>query len=177
MTVDSPKPGADARSASPAALRVARVAAHTVPRVMGALAASLREKGGNLHPAQMQVLMTMHAGALSPSELAERLEVSLPTISKTVSVLERRGWIERSADERDRRRVVLLLTGEGRETVRGVLTHGIEQLAQTLSVATEEELDAIETGMHELQTVLSRAHEAHGYRHCRTPHHEEGPTR
>jgi len=144
---------------------------------MGALSASLREKDDSLHPAQMQVLMMMHAGQISPSQLAERLEVSLPTISKTVSVLERRGWIERSADEHDRRRVALRLTGEGRETVRSVLTHGIEQLAQTLSVATDEELDTIEAGMHALHAALSRAYETYGYRHCRRDHHPEEPTR
>jgi len=178
MTPDAPEsPPAGDWSADSVAYRVARVTAHTVPRVMGALSASLREKDDSLHPAQMQVLMMMHAGELSPSQLAERLEVSLPTISKTVSVLERRGWIERSADEHDRRRVVLRLTVEGRETVRSVLTHGIEQLARTLSVATHEELDTIEAGMHALQTVLSRAHETYGYRHCRRGHHHEELTR
>lgn len=178
MTPDVPatQPPGDWSSDS-AAYRVARVTAHTVPRVMGALSASLREKDESLHPAQMQVLMMMHAGELSPSQLAERLEVSLPTISKTVSVLERRGWIERSADEHDRRRVALRLTSEGRETVKSVLTYGIEQLARTLSVATDEELDTIETGMHALQAALSRAHETYGYRHCRRNHHPEESTR
>jgi len=178
MTPDSPSPTTpDNWSVDSAPYRVARVTAHTVPRVMGALSASLREKDDSLHPAQMQVLMMMHAGPTSPSELAERLEVSLPTISKTVSVLERRGWIERSADERDRRRVALRLTVEGRETVKSVLAHGIEQLARTLSVATDEELDTIEAGMQALQTALSRAHETLGYRHCRRGHHHEEPTR
>jgi DNA-binding MarR family transcriptional regulator len=178
MTPDTllPNPPGD-WSADSAAYRVARVTAHTVPRVMGALSASLREKDDSLHPAQMQVLMMMHAGGLSPSQLAERLQVSLPTISKTVSVLERRGWIERSADEHDRRRVALRLTCEGRETVMSVLTYGIEQLAQTLSVATVEELDTIEAGMHALQAALSRAHETYGYRHCRRDHHPEEPAR
>jgi DNA-binding MarR family transcriptional regulator len=157
--------------------RVARITAHTIPRVMGALAASMREQSENLHPAQARVLMTMHAGPLSPSDLAERMEVSLPTISKTVSVMERRGWIQRAADETDRRRVLLQLTEEGRAAIRGVLTHGIEQLAETFSVATEEELDAIEAGMQVLQAVLSRAHEVHGYRHCRRAPHGEGPVR
>jgi DNA-binding MarR family transcriptional regulator len=178
MTPDEPttQPTGD-WSADSTAYRVARVTAHTVPRVMGALAASLREKDENLHPAQMQVLMMMHAGELSPSQLAERLQVSLPTISKTVSVLERRGWIERSADEHDRRRVALRLTSDGRETVKSVLTHGIEQLARTLSVASDEELDTIEAGMHALQAALSRAHQTFGYRHCRRDDHPEEPTR
>lgn len=178
MTPDKPAPHPPGDwSAGSASYRVARVTAHTVPRVMGALSASLREKDENLHPAQMQVLMMMHAGGLSPSQLAERLQVSLPTISKTVSVLEGRGWIERFADESDRRRVELRLTGEGRETVKRVLTYGIEQLARTLSVATEEELDTIEAGMHALQAALSRAHETYGYRHCRRDRHPEEPTR
>lgn len=177
MTPDAPTTQPGTWSADSAAYRVARVTAHTVPRVMGTLAASLREQDEHLHPAQMKVLMMMHAGELSPSQLAERLQVSLPTISKTVSVLERRGWIERSADEHDRRRVALRLTGDGRETVKSVLTYGIEELARTLSVATDEELDTIEGGMHALQAVLSRAHETYGYRHCRQDHHPEEFTR
>jgi DNA-binding MarR family transcriptional regulator len=101
----------------------------------------------------------------------------LPTSSTPGPVLEGRGWIERSADEHDRRRVALRLTSDGRETVKSVLTYGIEQLAQTLSVATGEELDTIETGMQALQAALSRAHETFGYRHCRRDHHLEESTR
>jgi len=148
-------------------LGVARAAAGTVPWVMGTLSASMREEGQGLHPSQLRVLMMLQHGSVSPSDIAERMEVSLPTVSSTLGVLERRGWIERTADEADRRRVVLRLTTEGRDFMRAVLDRGIEQLAEVLSSATDEELDDIDRGMTSLQVVLRRAHEEHGYRHCR----------
>jgi len=146
---------------------VARATAGTVPWVMGTLAASMREEGHGLHPSQMRLLMAMHHGDVSPSDLAERMEVSLPTVSNTLGVLERRGWIERAADDADRRRVVLRLTAEGRDMMRAVLDRGIEQLADVLSSATAEELNDIDRGMTSLQAVLRRAHPQHGHRHCR----------
>ena len=56
---------------------------------------------------------------------------------------------------------------EGREMMSAVLERGIEELADVLSSATEQELDDIDLGMTSLQAVLGRAHEEHGYRHCR----------
>jgi len=146
---------------------VARATASTVPWVMGTLAASMREEGRDLHPSQLRVLIAMHHTSVSPSDLAERMEVSLPTVSKTLGVLERRGWIERTPDEADRRRVVLRMTPEGRKMMSAVLDRGIEELAEVLSSASDEELDDIDRGIASLQSVLVRAHAEHGYRHCR----------
>lgn len=153
---------------------VARRCARTVPWVMGTLAAGMREQGGGLHPSQLKLLMTMHHAPASPSELAERMEVSMPTISKTLAVLERRGLVERTADEIDRRRVQLTMTDEGRSTLRRVLDAGIEQLSQVLSSATSDELDRIEQGMESLSDVFARAHPEHKGRHCKRPAQEGG---
>ncbi len=145
--------------------RVARRTARTVPWVMGTLAAGMREQGEGLHPSQLKLLMTMHHGGVTPSELAERMEVSLPTISKTLDVLERRGLVERTADEADRRRVRLSMTDEGRATLGSVFEAGIGQLSDALSSATPEELVRIEEGMKSLGDVFSRAHpDHHGHR-------------
>lgn len=152
---------------------VARQTARTVPWVMGTLAAGMREQGEGLHPSQLKLLMTMHHAPATPSELAKRMEVSMPTISKTIDVLERRGLIERAADETDRRRVQLTMTQDGRSTLRRVLDSGIEQLSEILSLATPEELDRIEQGMGSLSDVLTRTHSEHSDRHCKR-HSREG---
>lgn len=146
--------------------RVARQTARTIPWAMGTLAAGMREQGEGLHPSQLKLLMTMHHAPATPSELAKRMEVSMPTISKTIDVLERRGLVERAADETDRRRVLLTMTREGRATLRRVLDRGIEQLSEVLSSASPEELDRIEQGMESLSEVLARAHPGHGAHHC-----------
>ena len=147
--------------------RVARATARTVPWVMGTLAASMREEGHGLHPSQFRVLLALQHAATTPSEIAEHMEVSLPTVSKTLTVLERRGWIERADDKNDRRRVILRATPEGRDAARTILDRGIERLAEVLASASDAELDAIERGVETLDAVLARAHAEHGYRHCR----------
>lgn len=58
--------------------RVARATARTVPRIMGTLSAGFRESGDGIHPSQLRTLMMLHGGAVSPSDLAEQMEVSLP---------------------------------------------------------------------------------------------------
>lgn len=56
------------------------------------------------------------------TELAERENVTAPSMNRTVNCLERSGWLSRTADEHDRRKVNLALTDAGlavvEETVR-----------------------------------------------------------
>ncbi len=50
-------------------------------------------------------------------ELAERERVSAPSMNRTVNCLQDSGWITRSADENDGRKVVISLTDSGRSVV------------------------------------------------------------
>lgn len=52
------------------------------------------------------------------SELAARVRVSSPTASAVIDSLVRSGWVERRADARDRRAVVLALTADGRRELK-----------------------------------------------------------
>lgn len=151
--------------------RVARATARTIPHIMGTISAGYRDSGGCIHPSQLRTLMMMHRGAVSPSELADQMEVSLPTISKSLAGLERHGWIERTVDATDRRRVLLGMTEEGRRQMRTSFEAGISQLEVALSPATEQELARIESGLQTLHDVLSRSMPEHQHkgRQCRRP--------
>lgn len=155
--------------------RVARATGRVVPWVMGVLSAGMRGSGG-IHPSQFKLLMSVHHGGMTPSDLADRMQVSLPTVSKMVSGLERRGWIERAADPADRRRTVLTLTAEGRDAVIGFMLSGVDQLAEVLASASPDELARIEAGMDALRDTLVRARPE---RHCPRDHHHatEGDAR
>src|SRR6478609_7630670 len=50
-------------------------------------------------------------------DLAERERVSAPSMNRTVNCLEESGWLTRTPDERDRRKVNIALTGEGLDVV------------------------------------------------------------
>lgn len=58
---------------------------------------------------------------LSLSELAERLDVSRPVLTRTVKSLDEEGLIALCGSETDRRRKTLSLTGAGKERLRALL--------------------------------------------------------
>lgn len=164
-------PDETAEANLPPRQRVARATARTIPRIMGTISAGYRESGDCIHPSQLRMLMMMHGGAVSPSELAEEMEVSLPTISKSLAGLERRGWIERTVDATDRRRVLLGITEQGHRQMHASFEIGISQLELALATATDEELARIESGLATLHDVFARSMPEHHQkgRHFRRP--------
>lgn len=62
-----------------------------------------------------------HAGWATPGELAAQTVVSLGTMTTRLKSLERRGWILREPDERDRRVVKVSLTILGRTQFDAVI--------------------------------------------------------
>jgi DNA-binding MarR family transcriptional regulator len=67
-------------------------------------------EGGQLGPRHVPVLMTVaFMGELSVSHIAERIGLSLATTSLMVGELAREGLVQRSEDERDRRRTIVRL--------------------------------------------------------------------
>ena len=77
--------------------------------------ADLRRSGRPIEPTQWVTLRVIAAGSWMMSEQARHKAVSLPTMSKSVDMLARRGWVERSVGEADRRQTLVQLTAEGRQ--------------------------------------------------------------
>lgn len=102
----------------------------TMPRVLKAVRAAVgNDPARGLNVPQFRTLMFVdqHAGA-SLSTAAEFLGLSLPSASKVVDGLVKRGMLMRQSDRKDRRRMTLRLTRKGdallagvQETVRGHL--------------------------------------------------------
>jgi DNA-binding MarR family transcriptional regulator len=67
-----------------------------------------------LSHAGLIALHHLEAGPLAQRPLATRCRVAEQTMSRTLDRLARAGYVDRRADEQDRRRVTLELTGAGR---------------------------------------------------------------
>lgn len=79
--------------------------------------------GTGIHPTQAQVLVFLARSrppGLRLSELADRLAVTRPTASESVTALERKGLLERQADPQDGRAVRITLTAAGRKAAAGL---------------------------------------------------------
>ncbi|MEM7797555.1 MAG: MarR family transcriptional regulator [Chloroflexota bacterium] len=88
--------------------------AQTVDRFNDRLRALFQESKHKFTADQWHVLHTIAANSgLSQNELKDLVNKDKPTISRMIDVLERRGLVERTRSEIDRRRFQLALTAEG----------------------------------------------------------------
>jgi DNA-binding MarR family transcriptional regulator len=99
----------------------------------------LRAEGGQEEITQTQhaVLAWLRDGPSTLRALAEREKVQAPWMTRTVAPLVEAGLVQRSPGQRDRREVVVSLTGAGRELLQRTRTQRTEWLAGQLG-----ELDA-----------------------------------
>lgn len=108
-----------------------------------------------LYPAQLQVLQLCAARqgeGLTLSALAAELSVSVPTMSDTVSALERKGLLVRRSHPTDRRATVVEVTDAGRQ-----LLDRLQQWDAPLRAALEVLPEARrETGYEFLLELLRR---------------------
>lgn len=74
-----------------------------------------------------------------PSGLRRSMGVSSARIAALLKHLEQKGWISRSADEHDERRVNVLLTDAGRELINSRRREAIERVSAALRELGEED--------------------------------------
>ncbi|MEU4312402.1 MarR family transcriptional regulator [Nocardia sp. NPDC024068] len=74
-----------------------------------------------LHPGQELIVVDLHENPGSTqAELVERMGIEQPTIAKTISRMERSGFVERTHDDSDRRVIRLRLSAQGHQAVEPV---------------------------------------------------------
>ena len=112
---------------------------------------------GISQPVATALAVIDEAGApLTPSQVSDRLLVASATMTATLDLLERRGWIRRIPNPADRRSVLVEITPEGRATADRLLPgiRGIER--SILSALTREERAHL---LHLLAKILDRTAE------------------
>ena len=79
----------------------------------------------NIHPGEFHMLHAIcyHStkegeAKIRVSELAEYMHVSVPAVSQMLRGMETRGWIRRAMSEEDRRVCYVVLTDDGRKSLR-----------------------------------------------------------
>ena len=106
-------------------------------------------------PSQVALLGEIkYSPGIGVNELAERDRMSPAAMSGHVEKLVAAGFVLRTPSDRDRRRVGLTLTDEGRRVLRNVRSRRTVWLARRLSMLSAEELDALERAVEPLARVL-----------------------
>ena len=92
-------------------------------RMQAGVALVLAERGHEVQPAQLPLLMALHLdGAMTVNALSERVGISQPAVSRALSALEALGMIDAAKGGRDKRQRSISLT----PTARTIMT-GLEQ--------------------------------------------------
>jgi len=112
-------------------------------------------RAAGIAPGDVSLLVTVkYTPGIGVNELAERERVSAPAVSKHVERLVRDGLLERTPSERDRRRIGLTLTEEGRRILRNVRSRRTVWLSRRLGGLSPRELAAVEAAVEPLALLL-----------------------
>jgi DNA-binding MarR family transcriptional regulator len=126
-----------------------------VSLVTQAFWAELRRSGETIEMSQWSTLKRIDRAPCTVSELARFKGVGLPTISKSIDMLVRRGWVERWVDKADRRQTLVRLTPKGRKLLTSFRKALESFLDQRLAALTAAERDAIDASMQLVRQVLT----------------------
>lgn len=134
-------------------LMAAREMLDVIPLIMRTLRPDLHNPAGLPNPGHFHLLHALLDGPHNLSELAERHNVTLPTMSNTITTLCEHGYVQRAQAEDDRRRVVIRLTPSGREMLAKIRVYTEAHLADILRPLSDEDKQQLIAGL----AVLRRA--------------------
>jgi len=95
-------------------------------------------------------------GSHTLSELADRERVSAPAMNRTVNCLQEGGYLSRSADEKDGRKVVITLTDEGRAVVDETARRRDAWVEEALAEISAEERETLALATEIMQRMVAR---------------------
>ena len=126
-----------------------------VSLVTQAFWAELRKSGETIEISQWSTLKRISRSPCTMSELARYKGVGLPTISKSVDMLVRRGLVERWVDKADRRQTLVRLTPAGKRLLMSCRKALEAFLDRRLASLTEAERDVIDHSLQLVRQVLT----------------------
>ena len=109
-------------------------------RVNGRLAAVLAASGSSLDEWRVLALLA-GAGGQSMSEISTAVLLAPPTLTKRIDAMVADGLVHRRVDQRDRRRVLVLLAPRGRDAHLRLSRHVADELDRLTGVAERAGLD------------------------------------
>jgi DNA-binding MarR family transcriptional regulator len=129
----------------------------TIPRVMRHLLAHARRRSTwkQLTYQQYNVLRIIHADGPTPqAEIARRLLVSAPVVTRLAASLVESGLVEKVRDPNDRRSTRLTLTRSGRRRTAAMRRDLLAAAAELVAPLPDDRRAAVAAALDELQVLL-----------------------
>ena len=128
-----------------------------VSLVTQAVWTDLRRSGAAIEATQWTTLRLLAPAPCTMSELARHKAVSLPTVSRSVDMLVRRGWVERCVDDSDRRQTLVRLTVDGRRILAECRRRFEDLLAEKLDALSDRRRADLTTSLLAVRDALRAA--------------------
>ncbi|MGA9192443.1 MAG: MarR family transcriptional regulator [Anaerolineales bacterium] len=136
--------------------KAAKQIVEIVPLVMRSLAAEVRKSGHTLSPSHFRILTMLHERSWSLGELAEHEQISSPTVSRSISTLEDRGWAQRRVSSQDRRVVLAEITQQGEAVLKSLQASAEGRVLEMLKPLSPGETRDLAIGLPVLRKVFEQ---------------------
>jgi len=136
--------------------KTARQIVEIVPLVMRSLAAEVRKSGHTLSPSHFRILAMLHERPWSLGELADHEHISSPTVSRSISTLEDRGWARRKVSPQDRRVVLAEITSQGESVLESLQAGAEGRVLEMLGPLSAGEVRDLAAGLPVLRKVFEQ---------------------
>jgi DNA-binding MarR family transcriptional regulator len=107
----------------------------------------LREGVQGLTAPQFRTLDMVHNGVDKPADVANMLGISPPALSWILDKLEKGGYLEREMSREDRRRIIIKLTGMGKDVVQRVNANRRANIRKILKEMETGDIQQLEGGL------------------------------
>jgi DNA-binding MarR family transcriptional regulator len=138
---------------------VARLAGELRTEV-GRLAYHLRTPAtrSGITPTRLAALSALarYPDGVRQGDLAELMNMSAPSMTRLVEILEEAGWVDRRRDPSDQRCLLMVLSAVGRKTVETLRDESATQLSEELAELTTDERAALATALPVLRRLADR---------------------
>jgi DNA-binding MarR family transcriptional regulator len=122
-----------------------------VPQATRVIAADIRKSGLEIEPFYIHLLRILSRGDRNLGELADVFSVSAPTMSKTVSTLEGRDWVQRRRSESDGRVVLVSLTPDGADLLAHAEEYMLARIEERLASLDDDDRQGLFAGLEILR--------------------------
>lgn len=114
-------------------------------------------KSEDVTPVQYKILEYMMVSQpVTPSEIADCVDLSLPNTSRELRKLTEKGLCEKATDNADRRRQLFRLSADGQTMMNRVFAQAQQRFERRITGLTEDELKELEEALELIQRKVFR---------------------
>lgn len=143
-------------SESYSARDVARKAKRIFPLMGRLMEMQMRLPMITVPPVHFHVLNRIYMRPYTLTELADAMSVSAASLSRTITVLEERGWVQRQQSLTDRRMMLIHITDDGHHVLSEIEQRSEDFLTETLVQLSDEDLSDLMRGLDILIGAFSQ---------------------